>query len=60
MKSKDRLDLQAGDVLTLYTSGGGGYGPAAEREDRLIAADIAEGYVSVSAARALYGWAGEP
>jgi N-methylhydantoinase B len=60
VKSKDRVDLQAGDILTLYTSGGGGYGPAAERESRLIAADIAEGYVSVAAARERYGWCGDP
>src|SRR4029077_17228167 len=28
LKSKDRVDLKAGDILTLYSSGGGGYGGA--------------------------------
>ena len=40
LKSKDRVDLEAGDILTLYSSGGGGYGPAAERDPRLVADDV--------------------
>jgi len=55
LKSKDRVDLRAGDVLTLYSSGGGGYGPPADRTPRLIDQDIAQGYVSASAATQLYG-----
>jgi len=55
-KSKDRLDLRKGDVLTLYTSGGGGYGPAKERDQRLIARDVAQGYVTAEAALRDYGW----
>jgi len=55
LKSKDRVDLRAGDVLTLYSSGGGGYGPPADRPPRLIDQDIAQGYVSASAATQLYG-----
>ena len=58
LKSKDRVDLKAGDILTLYSSGGGGYGPSTERDPRLIADDVAQGYVSPEAAARLYGWAG--
>jgi N-methylhydantoinase B len=58
LKSKDRVDLKAGDILTLYSSGGGGYGPAGERDKRRIAADVAEGYISRTAAAQLYGWTG--
>ena len=55
LKSKDRVDLKAGDILTLYSSGGGGYGPAAERDPRLVADDVTQGYVSPAAAARLYG-----
>ena len=55
VKSKDRVDLRAGDILTLYSSGGGGYGLAAERDPRLVAHDVAEGYVSPAAANTSYG-----
>jgi N-methylhydantoinase B len=58
VKSKDRVDLQAGDILTLYSSGGGGYGPTAECDPRLIAEDVTQGYVSPAAATQLYGWTG--
>jgi N-methylhydantoinase B len=56
VNSKERIDLRAGDVLTLYTSGGGGYGSPAARDPRAVAEDVAEGYVSTGAAAALYGW----
>src|SRR5690606_41544101 len=36
LKSKENQTLQKGDIVTIYTAGGGGYGPAHERkrEDR--------------------------
>jgi N-methylhydantoinase B len=58
VKSKDRVDLKAGDILTLYSSGGGGYGAAGQRDPRLVAEDVREGYVSPIAAAQLYGWNG--
>ena len=58
LKSKDRVDLKAGDILTLYSSGGGGYGPAEGRDKRLVAEDVKQGYVSPAAAARLYGWTG--
>jgi len=56
LKSKERVDLRAGDVLTLYSSGGGGYGPVAGRDQRRIAEDVQQGFVSAPAAAQLYGW----
>jgi len=58
VKSKDRVDLKAGDILTLYSSGGGGYGAAGQRDPRRVAEDVMEGYVSPIAAAQLYGWNG--
>ena len=59
-KSKDRVDLRKGDILTLYTAGGGGYGSPDERDPRLVARDVAQGYVTPEAARTHYGWTGKP
>jgi N-methylhydantoinase B len=56
LKSKDRVDLKAGDILTLYSCGGGGFGPAHQRNRALVAEDVAEGRVSAAAAAKLYGW----
>lgn len=47
-----------GARLRLVTAGGGGYGPASERERELIEADVADGYVSAEAARERYGLGG--
>lgn len=38
--------FQAGDILSLRSPGGGGYGPAAERDPDAVAADIAAGLMS--------------
>ena len=54
VRSKDGLMLQKGDVLTLYTSGGAGYGSAAERDPDLVRRDVAQGFVSEASARAAY------
>ena len=53
VKSKDRVDLRKGDILTLYTSGGGGYGNVAERDPRLVTHDLQQGYVTSDAAERL-------
>ena len=46
--------LERGDVLVMESSGGGGYGPAAERAETEIRRDLAEGYVD-EADIAVYG-----
>ncbi|MDX2159029.1 MAG: hydantoinase B/oxoprolinase family protein [Hyphomicrobiaceae bacterium] len=56
LKSKDRVDLRAGDILTLTSSGGGGYGAPGQRDARLVANDVAQGYVTAEAAARDYGW----
>jgi N-methylhydantoinase B len=39
------IELAAGDVLTVLTPGGGGYGPVAERDPALVHRDIRQGKV---------------
>ena len=41
--------------MTTCTCGGGGYGPAAEREPERVLRDVLEGKVSVERARDVYG-----
>jgi N-methylhydantoinase B len=47
--------LQKDDAFTLRAGGGGGFGPPRERDARKVAEDARQGYVSIQAARALYG-----
>jgi N-methylhydantoinase B len=47
--------LEAGDTVIVRTAGGGGYGPAIEREAAMVALDVVQGYVSLEAARSVYG-----
>ncbi|HUZ21999.1 MAG TPA: hydantoinase B/oxoprolinase family protein [Acidimicrobiales bacterium] len=49
------VDLDPGDGFVLDTPGGGGYGAARARDPLLVAADVEAGYVSVGAARRVYG-----
>jgi N-methylhydantoinase B len=49
-----RLAVPRDGVVTLRTGGGGGYGPAAERDPRAVHADLREGYVTAHAARRSY------
>ena len=54
-KASGRFDLKAGDRIRIETAGGGGYGVPQEREPGAIERDIAEGYVSETAAQRDYG-----
>lgn len=54
------LRFGAGDKLVFETGGGGGYGPAIERDPNKVAEDVRMGYVSIEAARADYGVALDP
>jgi len=47
--------LKPGDVVTIEAPGGGGYGHPLERDPEMVERDVAEGYVTVSRARADYG-----
>ena len=46
VKSKDALMLMKGDILTLYTAGGAGYGLPSERDPALVTRDVEQGYMS--------------
>ena len=47
--------LRKGDILTLITCGGAGYGPPAERDPSAVRHDVEQGYLSPETAAAFYG-----
>ncbi len=49
------VSMSAGDRIRISSPGGGGYGPAWERDPGLVARDVELGYVSSAAARDRYG-----
>jgi N-methylhydantoinase B len=53
--------IEAGDILMMESSGGGGFGDPLERDPAMVAADVAEGYVTREAAERIYGvvWNGD-
>jgi N-methylhydantoinase B len=53
--SKVTVELEAGDVISVRTCGGGGYGPPGERDPELVRRDVREGKVSPERARDVYG-----
>ncbi|TCC32173.1 hydantoinase B/oxoprolinase family protein [Kribbella sindirgiensis] len=52
--------LEAGEVLVNNTGGGGGYGNPFERDPERVAADVRNGFVSVTAAEREYGVVVDP
>jgi N-methylhydantoinase B len=49
------VNMSSGDRIRLVVPGGGGYGPAHERNPEHVLQDVVEGLVTVEAARADYG-----
>jgi N-methylhydantoinase B len=47
--------LRRGDVISMWTQGGGGYGPPAERDRSAIERDLREQKITPEAARRAYG-----
>jgi N-methylhydantoinase B len=47
--------FKEGDVYTLLSGGGGGYGLPVERNPESVAQDVRQGYVSEKLAREAYG-----
>jgi N-methylhydantoinase B len=47
--------LQQGDLVRILTGRGGGYGHPLERPAEQVAADVQDGYITVEAAREVYG-----
>jgi N-methylhydantoinase B len=54
--SKGQVAVDSGDVATVETPGGGGFGDPHQRDREAVAADVRSGKVSEAAARELYGW----
>ncbi len=55
LNSKGAFLAPAGSQVVMEAPGSGGYGPPAERDPALLAADLAEGYVTAAGARREYG-----
>lgn len=55
MLKVNNLPLKAGDVVTTYTGGGGGYGNPLERDPELVRRDVISGYVTREGAARDYG-----
>jgi N-methylhydantoinase B len=53
--SKCTFTVPAGHCVSMRTCGGGGYGPARERDPRLVLQDVIEGKISAGRARDVYG-----
>ncbi|MBN33724.1 MAG: methylhydantoinase [Rhodospirillaceae bacterium] len=54
VNSKTGMELRKGDVLTIFSGGGGGYGDPAERSRDAIDADIADGLITPETAHRDY------
>ncbi len=55
LPAKSRVTLTTESVVDVTLPGGGGYGPPFERPVTEVFDDVVEGYVSVAAAREVYG-----
>ena len=53
--AKTTLDLDAGDVISIRTPGGGGFGDPADRDPAAVARDLRLGKLTPDAARERYG-----
>jgi N-methylhydantoinase B len=55
LSPKSTFEVEAGDVVSYRTCGGGGYGPPGERDPELVRRDVREGKVSAARALEIYG-----
>ena len=53
--SKGTIQVMNGEMVRIETCGGGGYGPARERDPQLVLRDVREGKVSALRAKEQYG-----
>jgi N-methylhydantoinase B len=60
LPSKVTTTLTPGTVLSVRTPGGGGYGPARERDPEAVRRDVRGGKVSAGRARERYGVEARP
>jgi N-methylhydantoinase B len=54
LRSKTTVELEPGDVISVRTCGGGGYGPPEERDPSAVLRDVLEGKVALERARDVY------
>ncbi len=54
--SKGITPLEVGDIVTIRTGGGAGYGPPEQRHRGLVADDVADGFISLATAARDHGW----
>ncbi len=54
LPSKTTVELEPGDVVSIRTCGGGGYGPPARRDPERVLRDVLQGKVSAQRARSVY------
>jgi N-methylhydantoinase B len=52
----DGYEMQPGDWVQVRSPGGGGYGPAKEREPAMVERDLGRGYITPDEAARDYGW----
>jgi N-methylhydantoinase B len=52
--SKSTTEVVPGDIVSIRSCGGGGYGPPQERDPARVLRDVLEGKVSAERARAEY------
>ncbi len=55
LPSKGAFHAPAGSLIEMITPGSGGFGPVAQRDRLAIGRDLADGYLTLDAARAAYG-----
>lgn len=48
------LPLKKGDIVKMFTGGGGGYGNPSERDPKAVSEDVINGYVSLERASSVY------
>ena len=56
--AKGRIEIAPGETIRIIEAGGAGFGDPQARDRDAIAFDIANGFVTVEAARRDYGWTG--
>ena len=54
LPSKTTVQLSPGDIVSFRTCGGGGYGPAAERDPQMVLRDVRDGKVTLDQASEAY------
>jgi N-methylhydantoinase B len=55
IKKTPATPMATGDLISIRTGGGGGFGNPLERDPEMVARDVRDGYVTSDAARSSYG-----